>query len=125
MGYTVTSTTAPTIASSDPEHVQATIAGGVLGLTRVGIGQQAAAGDTVRLFGTIGYESTLEDPVTLTIPLPYKAAAAPLCPLHFGTHVLAFALNSDSTAIEATFTAAVETGAFYISIEYQTATANT
>ena len=124
MGYTVTSTTAPTITSSDPD-VEATIAGGVLGLTRVGIGQQAAAGDTVRLFGTIGYESTLEDPVTLTIPLPYKAAAAPLCPLHFGTHVLAFALNSDSTAIEATFTAAVETGAFYISIEYQTATANT
>ena len=124
MGYTVTSTTAPTIASSDPD-VEATIAGGVLGLTRVGIGQQAAAGDTVRLFGTIGHESTLEDPVTLTIPLPYKAAAAPLCPLHFGTHVLAFALNSDSTAIEATFTAAVETGAFYISIEYQTATANT
>ena len=124
MGYTVTSTTAPTIASSDPD-VEATIAGGVLGLTRVGIGQQAAAGDTVRLFGTIGYESTLEDPVTLTIPLPYKAAAAPLCPLHFGTHVLAFALNSDSTAIEATFTAAVETGAFYISIAYQPATANT
>jgi hypothetical protein len=124
MGYTVTSTTAPTIASSRLD-VEATIAGGVLGLTRVGIGQQAAAGDTVRLFGTIGYESTLEDPVTLTIPLPYKAAAAPLCPLHFGTHVLAFALNSDSTAIEATFTAAVETGAFYISIEYQTATANT
>lgn len=124
MGYTVTSTTAPTIASSDPD-VEATIAGGVLGLTRVGIGQQAADGDTVRLFGTIVYESTLEDPVTLTIPLPYKAAAAPLCPLHFGTHVLAFALNSDSTAIEATFTAAVETGAFYISIEYQTATANT
>jgi len=124
MGYTVTSTTAPTIASSDP-NVEAKPDGGVLGLTRVGIGQQAAAGDTVRLFGTIGYESTLEDPVTLTIPLPYKAAAAPLCPLHFGTHVLAFALNSDSTAIEATFTAAVETGAFYISIEYQTATANT
>ena len=124
MGYTVTSTTAPTIASSDP-NVEATITGGVLGLTRVGIGQQAAAGDTVRLFGTIGYESTLEDPVTLTIPLPYKAAAAPLCPLHFGTHVLAFALNGDSTAIKATFTAASETGAFYISIEYQTATANT
>ena len=124
MGYTVTSTTAPTIASSDRD-VEAKPDGGVLGLTRVGIGQQAAAGDTVRLFGTIGYESTLEDSVTLTIPLPYKAAAAPLCPLHFGTHVLAFALNSDSTAIEATFTAAVETGAFYISIEYQTATANT
>ena len=29
------------------------------------------------------------------------------------------------TIAEATFTAAVETGAFYISIEYQTATANT
>lgn len=72
-------------------------------------------------------------PVTVTVipsgttasNLGITGGPAPLCPLHFGTHVLAFALNSDSTAIEATFTAAVETGAFYISIEYQTATANT
>lgn len=124
MGYTVTTTTAPTIASSSG-LVAPTITGGVMGATRVGIGQQAAAGDTVRLFGTIGYVSTLVGAVTLTIPLPYKAAAAPLCPMHFGTHVLTFALNSDSTALEATFTAASETGAFYIAVDYQTATANT
>ena len=125
MGYTVTSTTAPTITSSD-EDVAATITGGVFGLTRVGIGQQAAAGDMVHVFGTIGWESTLEGAVTLTIPLPFKAAAAPLCPIvSAGVKLFAFALSSDSTAIEATFTAAIETGAAYISVDYMTATANT
>ena len=68
MGYTVTSTTAPTIASSD-EDVAATINGSLLGLTRIGSGQQAAAGDMVRLFGSIEVVSTLVGAATLTIPL--------------------------------------------------------
>lgn len=41
MGYTVTSTTAPTITSSDPD-VDATINGSLLGLTRIGSGQQSS-----------------------------------------------------------------------------------
>ncbi len=124
MRLPISCTTSPTITSSSGLVVPSVV-GSALGVSRMGNGYETAAGDSVRVWGTIQWTSTLVGSVTLTIPLPYKAAAAPLCPLHFGTHVLAFALNSDSTAIEATFTAAVETGAFYISIEYQTATANT
>ena len=125
MGYTVTSTTAPTIASSD-EDVDATINGSLLGLTRIGSGQQAAAGDMVRLFGSIEVVSTLVGAVTLTIPLPYMAAAAPLCcQATAGAREFAFALNSDETAVEVTFTAASETFTADIAFEFMTATANT
>lgn len=125
MGYTVTSTTAPTITSSDGD-VEATITGGVLGLTRIGIGQQAAAGDMVRLFGNIEVVSTLVGAVTLTIPLPYMAAAAPLCcQATAGAREFTFALATGDAAVEVTFTAASETFTADIAFEFMTATANT
>jgi len=80
----------------------------------------------VRLFGSIEVVSTLEGAATLTIPLPYKAAAAPLCcQATAGAREFTFALDADSVAVEVTFTAASETFSADIAFEFMTATANT
>ena len=124
MGYTVTSTTSPTITSSDGDVVPSVV-GSALGVSRMGNGYEMAAGDSVRVWGTIQWTSTLVGSVRLTIPLPYQAAANPLSVFHFGTVVFECVLSSDETAIEITFDATADNGAAYIAIDYQTATANT
>ena len=120
----ISCTTSPTITSSSGLVVPSVV-GSALGVSRMGDGYETAAGDSVRVWGTIQWTSTLVGSVTLTIPLPFKAAANPLSVFHFGTVVLACTLNAGGTAIEVVFDATADNGAAYIAIDYQTATANT
>jgi hypothetical protein len=124
MRLPISCTTSPTITSSSGLVVPSVV-GSALGVSRMGNGYETAAGDSVRVWGTIQWTSTLEGSVTLTIPLPFKAAANPLSVFHFGTKVLGCVLNAGGTAIEATFTATADAGAAYIAVDFQTATANT